>query len=297
MIAGVRITHPDRVLFADTGLTKQGLAEHYARVGDRFLAHAGNRPVSLLRCPTGTAGECFFQKHIGKGFPDAIRSLPIVEATGWAADYMSFADVSGAVAAVQMGTIEFHVWGSRIDDLERPDRLVFDLDPDEGLGFERVVEAARTIRRLLAGLGLASVPMVTGGKGLHVICPLEPRAGWEEVSTFARALADRLARHDPALFVATMSKRKRRGRVFVDWLRNERGATAIAPYSVRARKGAPVAVPLDWDELDRIDRANLFGVGNIKARLSRSCPLLGISGGQSLAADALGRMEALDLRE
>lgn len=296
-IAGVTLTHPDRILFAETGLTKRGLAEYYALLGDRFVTHCGHRPVSLLRCTLGIAGECFFQKHIGKGFPDPIHPIAVVEATGKSAEYMSFDDISGAVAAVQMGTIEFHIWGSRDDDLEKPDRLVFDLDPDEGLEFTRVVEAAQAVRRLLDRLGLASIPMVTGGKGVHVICPLRPKSGWQRASTFARALADRMVECDPDRYVATMSKQKRRGRVFVDWLRNERGATAIAPYSVRAKKGAPVAVPLDWNELAGIDRANGFGVRAAAARLSRPCPLLSLSAKQTIGPDAVRRLKTLDPSE
>lgn len=290
-VAGIAITHPDRVIFPATGLTKAELAEYCAALGERFVAHAGNRPVSLLRCVGGLEGECFFQKHAGKGFPGEIAAIAITEASGRTAPYMTFETIAGAVAAVQIGTIEFHIWGARNDALETPDRLVFDLDPDEGLPFARVVETARLIREVLAELGLAATPMVTGGKGVHVVSHLRPAAGWDLVSRFARSLAQSLARRDPDRLVATMSKAQRRGKVFIDWLRNDRGATAIAPYSVRARRTAPVAVPVSWAELPALDAANCFSVETARKRLSQPCPLLAAPRDHAITEAMLGRLQ------
>ncbi|EAQ01550.1 hypothetical protein OB2597_03898 [Pseudooceanicola batsensis HTCC2597] len=272
-VEGVRISSAGRVVYPDAGLTKGEVAQHYARVGERMLTHAGDRPLSLLRCPEGIAGECFFQKHAGKGFPDAIGTLPIEEKDGETEDYMYVTTPAGLVGAAQMGTLEFHIWGSRRDRIERPDRLVFDIDPDEGLDFAEIRRAASEIRQGLDACGLPSVPMVTGGKGIHVIVPLRRISGWDTVKFFARTFATIMAERDPDRYVATMSKARRKGRVFIDWLRNERGATAVAPYSLRARKSAAVAVPVTWDELDTLDRADGFGVADMEDRLSRDCPL------------------------
>ncbi|MDZ7602546.1 MAG: DNA ligase D, partial [Hoeflea sp.] len=235
---GVRVSSPDRVVFADAGCTKGDVASYYGKASKRMLDLAGNRPVSLLRCPDGTDGDCFFQKHAGQGFPDGIGSVDITESSGKTQPYMVIEKPAGFVAAAQMGTIEFHIWGSRADQLEKPDRLVFDLDPDEGLGFAEVKAAARDVRKLLSDIGLESIPMVTGGKGVHVIVPLNRIADWDTVTVFARTIASHLAASDPDRYVATMSKAKRKGRIFIDWLRNDRGSTAVAPYSIRARKGA-----------------------------------------------------------
>ena len=272
-IGGVRVSSTDRVVFETAGLTKGDVARHYERVADRMLAHLADRPLSLLRCPDGIDGDCFFQKHAGKGFPDGIRTLPIEEKGGETEDYMYVNSPEGLIGAAQMGTIEFHVWGARRDRLERPDRMVFDLDPDENLGFDAVKHAAARVREGLDACGLPSVPMVTGGKGVHVIVPLRRISEWDSVRYFARTFAAILARRDPERFTDTMSKSKRKGRVFIDWLRNERGATAVAPYSLRARPGAAVAVPLDWAELEELDRPDGFHPSDMPDRLSRRCPL------------------------
>ncbi|EAR50857.1 hypothetical protein OG2516_00100 [Oceanicola granulosus HTCC2516] len=289
-VAGVRISSADRVVFPKAKLTKGGIAEHYAEVADRFLSHAADHPVSLLRCPGGIDGECFFQKHAGKGFPDAVKPVPIEESDGEIEDYMYLDSAEGILGAVQMGTIEFHIWGSRRDRLERPDRLVFDLDPDEGLAFAEVKAAAVEVRDALAGLGLESGAMVTGGKGVHVIVPLRRVAGWETVKTFSQTVATILAQQQPDRYVATMSKAKRKGRIFVDWLRNDRGATAIAPYSLRARPGAGVAVPVTWDELADLERADGFAPADMAARFAAPCPLAAVptSSITTKVVDALG---------
>jgi bifunctional non-homologous end joining protein LigD len=272
-IGGVRISSAERVVFPGAGFTKGDIARHYDRVADRMLETARNHPTSLVRCPAGVEKECFFQKHAGKGFPKELKTVPIEESKGTVEDYIYLGDRASVLAAVQMGTIEFHIWGSARDRLEQPDRMVFDLDPDEGLGFAAVKAAAEEVRDVLARVGLPSVPMVTGGKGVHVIVPLRRSAEWETVKTFSKTLATALSERHPERYVATMSKAKRKGRIFVDWLRNERGATAIAPYALRARPGAKVAVPVTWEELAGLDAANTFGAGDMEARLARICPL------------------------
>ncbi|MDP2733627.1 MAG: DNA ligase D, partial [Hoeflea sp.] len=290
---GVRVSSPDRVVFPDASCTKGDVAAYYAKAAERMLDLAGNRPVSLLRCPDGTEGDCFFQKHAGKGFPDGIGSVEIKESSGKTEPYMVIEKPAGFVAAAQMGTIEFHIWGSRADDLEKPDRLVFDLDPDEGLGFAEVKAAARDVRKLLADIGLDCLPMVTGGKGVHVIVPLRRIAEWETVTFFARTIASHLAQRHPDRYVATMSKAKRKGKIFIDWLRNDRGSTAVAPYSIRARQGAPVAVPVTWAQLGRLKAANGFNIAKALKRLEQPCPLQAMDASQSISQAVVEALEKL----
>ncbi len=253
--SGVRLTNPDRVVFPETGETKGELAAYYAQVAGIMLPHAGARPVSLVRCPQGRGKKCFFQKHDAGSFGAAVKQVPIREKDGSSEDYLFVDTPAGLVSCVQMGTIEFHGWGARIDDVEKPDRLIFDLDPDEGLDFGDTKGAAEHLRRHLADLGLVSFAMLSGGKGVHVVVPLTPEHSWEVHKDFARRFAEALSLAEPDRFVATMSKAKRVGRIFIDWLRNQRGATAVLPYSVRAREGAPVAAPVTWEELAKIDTA------------------------------------------
>jgi len=271
-IAGISLSHPEKVLFDAQGLTKADIARHYERVADRMLPEIKNRLVSLVRCPDGSSQECFFQKHAGKGFPKAVKRREIIENDGDRAEYLYVSDLAGIVAGVQMNTLEFHIWGSRIDALEKPDRLVFDLDPDAGLTFADLRQAAFDLRGWLEDLGLKSLALVTGGKGVHVVAPLARRAEWPDVKGFARALAYRMGEEEPERFLAQASKAKRKGRIFIDWLRNERGATAIAPYSTRARQGAPIATPVSWDELKTLEAANTFRVGDMDARMKEPDP-------------------------
>ncbi|MHA7826045.1 MAG: DNA ligase D [Roseovarius sp.] len=289
-IGGVRVSSVGRVVYPEAALTKGEVAEHYDRVGERMLDHAADRPLSLLRCPDGISGDCFFQKHAGKGFPEAIKTMPIEEKDGDVEDYMYVTTTEGLIAAAQMGTLEFHIWGAARDRIERPDRLVFDLDPDEGLDFARVKAAARQVRDGLDACGLQSAAMMTGGKGIHVVVPLRRISGWDRVKDFARTFAQTLAERDPDAFTATMSKSKRKGRIFIDWLRNERGATAIAPYSLRARPGAAVAAPVSWEELDDLTRPDGFHAGDMEARLARPCPL----NAPEARGIGTGAMKALD---
>ena len=271
-IAGIRVTHPDRIVFTEHHVTKGELALYYEAVAERMLAHAGDRPLSLVRCPEGPTKHCFFQKHASGGFPGAVGSVTVPEKDGGSAEYLTVSDAAGLVGAVQMNALEFHIWGARNDRLEKPDRLVIDLDPDEGLGFKDVKRAAFDLKRRLADIGLQTFALVTGGKGIHVVAPLARRQDWDDVKGFARAFAARQAEAEPKRFVATMSKAKRKGRIFIDWLRNERGSTAIAPYSTRSRPGAPVATPVTWDELEGLDAANGFYPETVLQRLDEDDP-------------------------
>lgn len=292
-VLGVRISSPDRVVFPDAGCTKGDVAAYYGEAAKRMLDLSGNRPVSLLRCPDGRDGDCFFQKHAGKGFPEGIGTIDIKESSGKAEPYMVISKTAGFAAAAQMGTIEFHIWGSRTDMLEKPDRLVFDLDPDEGLSFSDVKAVAKDIRKLLTTIGLDSVPMVTGGKGVHVVVPLRRIAEWETITFFSRTVAGLMAQRHPDRYVATMSKAKRKGKIFIDWLRNDRGSTAVAPYSIRARKGAPVAVPVSWQELSRLRSANSFGISEALERLAAPCPLQSSTANQSISQGVVDALEKL----
>ncbi|WP_026381416.1 DNA ligase D [Afifella pfennigii] len=266
-IAGVRLSSPDRIVFPGQGLTKRALAEYYLKVADAMLPTIAERPLSLVRCPQGREGECFFQKHDSGGFPAEMKRLAITESSGEKASYFYIDDAAGLIAAVQMGVREFHIWGARIDAIEKPERLIFDLDPDEGLGFSDVKRAAFHLRERLAELGLESFPLLTGGKGVHVVAPLVRRREWPEVKAFCKAFAVKLAAEAPDRYVATMSKAKRKGRIFIDYLRNERGSTAIAPFSTRAREGAPVATPLAWEELSGVKAAGSYDVESLLRRL------------------------------
>jgi len=267
--ASVRITHPDRVIF-EGGRTKGDLAAYYRAVAPLMLPFAADRPVSLVRCPQGREKKCFFQKHDSGTFGPHVHHVPITEKDGGTEDYLYISDADGILACVQMGTIEFHGWGSRVDDVEKPDRMIFDLDPDEGLDFEDVKRAARDIRKRLADLGLVSFAMLSGGKGIHVVVPLMPGHDWETHKDFSKRFAEAMSMAEPERFVATMSKAKRVGRIFIDYLRNQRGSTAVVPYSVRARAGAPVAVPISWDGLDEIGGAHVYSIVDAGLLLERA---------------------------
>lgn len=268
-VLGIRISHPERVVFDEQGATKRDIAEYLAEIAPRLLPHIKDRPVSLVRCPSGAGGKCFFQKHHTDSIPDAIGQAEIREKDGDTASYLILNSAKALVAAAQIGALELHIWGSRTDRLERPDRLVIDLDPDEGMSFSDVKEAAIEVRDVLNSAGLKSFALLTGGKGIHVVAPLERRRDWEDVKAAARGLARQLSAAAPDRYVAEASKAKRKGKIFIDWLRNERGATAVCPYSLRARAGAPIATPIRWDELASIDAANTYTLSNIFSRLSR----------------------------
>ncbi len=265
----VTISSRDRVIY-ESGQTKGQLADYYAAVAPLMLPWAGQRPISLVRCPQGRARKCFFQKHDSGSFGAHVRHVPIREKDGGSEDYIYLEDAAGILQCVQMGTIEFHGWGSRSTDVEKPDRMIFDLDPDEGLDFADVRSAAEHIRDRLADLGLVSFAMLSGGKGVHVVVPLDAGHSWEVHKDFSKRFAEALSLAEPERFIATMSKAKRKGKIFIDWLRNQRGSTAVLPYSARAREGAAVAVPIAWGELAGMADAHPFSIGDAKRLLDRS---------------------------
>ena len=260
----VKISSRDKVIFPDSGQTKGDLADYYLATASLMLPFVARRPISLVRCPQGRAKKCFFQKHDSGAFGDAVHHVPITEKDGGTEDYLFVEDVRGILQCVQMGTIEFHGWGARSDGVEAPDRMVFDLDPDEGLDFGAVKQAARDIRDRLSDMGLVSFAMLSGGKGVHVVVPLTPGHSWEAHKDFARRFAEALSMAEPERFTATMSKAKRKGKIFIDWLRNQRGSTAVVPYSARARSRAPVALPIGWNELKDMADAHPFNINDAK---------------------------------
>jgi bifunctional non-homologous end joining protein LigD len=268
-VSGVKLTHPDRVLWPDGGVTKQGLAEYYEDIAAWLLPHVAHRPLSLVRCPAGSEGHCFFQKHSWAGLSDHILRETVRDESG-EEEVLYVENIAGVIALVQAGVLEIHPWGARIDDVNAPDRITIDLDPGEDVAWPDVIAAARDVRERLAADGLESFVKTTGGKGLHVVLPIDPGSSdWTRVKGYARALAESMERDAPDRYIAKASKQARRGLIYVDYLRNGRGATAIAAYSTRARPGAPVSVPLSWDELSPALKPNHFTVLNLHARLSR----------------------------
>lgn len=271
----VKISNRDRVIFPGSGETKGDLADYYAAVAPLMLPFAANRPISLVRCPQGRAKKCFFQKHDSGTFGEHVRHVPIREKDDGSEDYIYLGDVDGLLSCVQMGTIEFHGWAAKADAVEQPDRMIFDLDPDEGLDFAECVAAAKDIRARLADLGLVTFAMLSGGKGVHVVVPLKRGHDWNTHKDFARRFAEAMSLAEPDRYVATMSKAKRKGRIFIDWLRNQRGSTAVLPYSARARDNAPVAVPVGWDELETMKDAHPFTIRDAAALVGRARTLKG----------------------
>jgi bifunctional non-homologous end joining protein LigD len=263
--AGVTLSHPDRIYWEDAGVTKQDLADFYTRIWKWMAPHVTGRVLALVRCPEGAAGECFFQKHASAGV-DQKRLHLVTEPDGDKA--ISVDDLEGVIALVQAGVLEIHTRGSSIDHLEQSDRLVFDLDPGPGIGWKDIVAAAREVRERLETLKLKAFLKTTGGKGLHVVLPIRPTP-WDEAKDFCRRVAEQMAADTPGRFTATIKKSARGNRIFVDYLRNSREATAVAPYSTRARAGAPVSVPIAWEELKTLKSASQYTVLNLPQRLSR----------------------------
>lgn len=262
------LSSPDKLLFPDDGISKRELADYYAAVADWLLPEIVGRPLSLMRCPAGIGAQCFFQKHATPGL-ELVSRVPVEEGDGGVEDYLFVSDRASMMELVQFNTIEFHPWGSRVGDVERVDRLVFDLDPDEAVAWKQVIDAARQLRGFLVQAGLRSFVRTSGGKGLHLVVPLSPPAPWDAARSFAQAVAQAARDMDPLRYVATASKRQRKGRIFIDWLRNGRGATSVASFSVRARPGAPVAMPLRWEELGRVASGDAFNIRNTPPRLRR----------------------------
>jgi DNA ligase D len=266
-VAGVRLSHPDKVLYPEQGITKQDLADYYLAVAGRMLPHVAQRPLTLVRCPAGSEKKCFYQRHAGSGVPDELGEVKIA---GFAEPYLYIKDTAGLIALVQMGVLEIHPWGARIDRTDRPDRIVFDLDPGEGLDFAAVAAAALEVRARLESLGLAAFAKTTGGKGMHVVVPIARRHTWPAVKAFAKATAEAIAADAPERFLTRIAKAERKGRIFIDYLRNDPTATAVAPYSTRARAGAPVAMPLAWDEVTPKLDPTEFTIAGARRRIART---------------------------
>ncbi len=287
-VEGVRITHPDKVLYPAEKLTKRDVAEYLLAASERMLPHLANRPVSLLRYPDGVGKPGFFQRHAGPGFPKAIRRLPAEGRGNKKVEYLSIPDLRGLLGAAQVDVLEFHIWGVHADDMQHPDRIVFDLDPDPAVAFETVRDGASDLRAALEALELTSFAMLTGGKGVHVVVPIVRRHTWPTVKQFAKALAERFAEQLPDRYVATMRKAKRKGRIFIDHFRNEPTASAVVPYSPRAREGAPVAWPVTWDALAKTESANVVSLKGAGERLKERDPWEGYARvRQGLATGAL----------
>ncbi len=267
-VAGVRLSHPDKILYPNDGITKSDLALYYQQVAPWMLPHVANRLLSLVRCPEGSGKPCFFQKHPSQGTSPHLLQTLVKEKTKDEI-YLAVKDLAGLVSLVQMGVLEIHIWGSHRENYEKPDQLIFDLDPDPAVDWPQVVAAAREIRLLLEELELTSFVKTTGGKGLHVVVPIRRGPSWAEAKTFCRAVADFMVRAAPDRYIATMSKAARKGKIYVDYLRNDRGATAVAPYSTRAKPGAPVSVPIAWEELSAKLKSDFFTISNLPARLAK----------------------------
>jgi bifunctional non-homologous end joining protein LigD len=266
--APVALTHAQRTVFPGDGITKQDVANYYRAVAPLLLAEIAGRPLSVLRCPDGIASACFFQKHAGKGWGDHVRRIAVREKHG-SKDYVGVDDATGLLQLVQMNVLEFHPWGAQADAQDYADRLVFDLDPDESVPWRKVKAAARTVRDVLDGVGLRAFLRTSGGKGLHLVVPLAPPVPWAPAKRFAQDLADTLAADQPDTFVSVAGRGRRKGRIFIDWLRNSRGATAVASYSLRARPGAAVAMPLAWSELARLRSGDAFTLRNALQKIRR----------------------------
>jgi bifunctional non-homologous end joining protein LigD len=266
-IAGVKLSHPDKQLFPEAKLAKRDLALYYEQIGDWILPHLRDRPLALVRCPDGWNRQCFFQKHADRSVNAAVTRVEVPEGKA-TATYFAANSLPALVALVQWGVVELHPWGSRAPKLDRPDRLVFDFDPDDGVAWKQIVDAVGVLRALLDDLGLQGFLKTTGGKGLHVVVPIRPTLDWGRAKGFTKAIADLLVSTFPDRFTATMSKAQRKDRIFIDYLRNAEGATAIAPYAIRARANAPVSTPIAWDEIGSDVRFDHFNVRNIPGRLA-----------------------------
>ncbi len=265
-LEGVRLSSPDKVLYPEQGITKQALAEYYLAIAPWILPHVARRPVTMVRCPVGHEKKCFYQRHAGSG---VLPQLKEVTVPGFEEPYLYIEDAAGLVAMVQMGTLEIHPWGVSLDALDRPDRVIFDLDPDESLTFPDVIAAALEVRQRLSDLGLISFVKTTGGKGLHVVLPIDPVAPWPGVKAWAKKLSGEMAADAPDRYLLKISKAERVGRIFIDYLRNDPTSTAVAPYSTRSRPGAPVAMPLDWAELREGLDPKAFTIESAPARVRK----------------------------
>lgn len=270
MVEGIKITNPDKIIFEDTEITKADVVRYYQLVSERMLPFVRQRILSIVRCPKGVSHTCFYKKHPGPG-SKGIITIPISTGSGETEDYFYIENQSGLISEVQMGTLEFHTWGSRVDELEKPDVMVFDLDPDEGMELSRVRQGVEDIRSILTELSLNSYLKTSGGKGYHVVVPLKPSVNWDVFHDFARGVAEVMEKKWPERYTSNVRKSKRTGKIFIDWIRNGRGATSIAPYSLRARKGGRVSMPIAWHELDTVEPDGISMVDALK-RISEDDP-------------------------
>ena len=270
-IDGVEITNPDRIIFTDKGVTKLDVAEYYAAAAKRFLRYAGGRILSVVRCHNGDLSACFFKKH-----PAAGEKVKTVEtfSRGKSRQFFYVTDKEELAAQAQLGTLEFHIQGSLAADHDRPDTLVFDLDPDEGLPVDKVRQGAKDLKKTLSSLGLKSFVKTSGGKGYHIVSPVAPYPDWESFRDFARGVAELMCLRWPERYTANMRKKERVGKIFIDWARNTRGATFVAPYSLRARKGATVSMPISWKEIDAVAPDGV-DIRDAAARLKKPDPWKG----------------------
>jgi bifunctional non-homologous end joining protein LigD len=266
-VAGIKISNPDKVLYPEAGITKRDAALYYEAVAGWILPHLKNRPLTLVRCPNGWGKSCFFQKHPDAKVAEVIERVTVQESKGPTL-YMMANSKSALIALLQMGALELHPFGSRAPKLDCPDCIVFDFDPADDVSWKELVDAVQLLKTLLEELGLRSFIKTTGGKGLHVVLPVKPALEWNDIKAFTRAIAELMVQSFPDRFVATVTKAKRHGKIFVDYLRNSEGATAIAPYSLRARENAPVATPIAWEELQQDIRRDHFNLRNVPERLS-----------------------------
>jgi DNA ligase D len=292
-IKGIKITHPDRIIYPDCGVTKRHVADYYATLMDRFLPGVVDRPTSVLRCPEGIGEPGFFQKHPIRGLRHT-GHITLKEESGEQDDYMCPRNATSIIELVQFGTIEFHPWAAKASTLDEADYLVFDLDPAPNMPWAEMIEAARLIRGRLIDLALQSFVRTTGGHGLHVVVPLHSSCHWNDAKRFTQAFAHKLQEDQPEAFTASASKIARKGKIFIDYLRNSRGATSVASYSLRARTGAPVAMPLRWSELGTCRSGQDFDIRSARRRVSqlRSSPWDGF---KTICQDLGKAFKALDL--
>jgi bifunctional non-homologous end joining protein LigD len=249
-VAGISVSHPDRLIYPDLSLSKVQLARYYEDIGEWILPHIRGRPLTLVHCPAGVSGPCTFLRHAKAWGPSALRRVRIKEKTK-VGEYLVADSLSAVVALAQMGVVEIHTWNSTADDVERPNRLVWDLDPGPQISWKQCVKAARALRELLKALGLAAWVKTTGGRGLHVVVPIKPSLDWSDCLAFSRDVSEAMARTDPALYTTRFAKQGRERKILIDYLRNNRTTTSICAYSPRARPGARVSMPLDWGELSQ----------------------------------------------
>ena len=266
LVEGVRLSNPDKVLYPEQGITKGELAEYYLAVADHMLPHVGNRPITMVRCPTGQEKKCFYQRHAGSGVPEHLHEVKV---PGFDDPYLYINDAAGLVAMVQMGVLEMHPWGVTVERPGQPDRVIFDLDPDEGLGFPEVVRATLEVRDRLQAIGLTSFVKTTGGKGLHIVVPVEPVDDWRSAKAFAKSFSEKMASDAPDRYLTKASKAERVGRIFIDYLRNDPTSTAVGPYSTRSRPGAPVATPIEWSEVTETLNPTEFNLETVPERLRK----------------------------